>query len=243
MTTRIYQAVELQEGNELCLNEKATHHLLHVLRAKCQDVITIFNGHGGEYQARIIQIKKKQITVLIEKWFAHHAESHTQLILGQCIARQDKMDFVIQKAVELGVNTITPLIAARSNFRDITAKRLQHWHEVAISACEQCGRTSLPNIDKPLDLITWCNNIRTQVDVCFVLTTANAGQMQLEKKNFKKIALLVGSEGGLQKDEIDYAITNGFLPLHLGPRILRTETAAIAAITIMQYNYGDLLSS
>lgn len=240
--TRVYQAIPIELNQQLCLDEKASHHLARVLRAKVGDQLIVFNGQGGEYEAVITQINKKNVLVNIANFILRDAESPINIYLAQGIARGEKMDFVVQKAVELGVKKIIPLITERSNVRltnEREEKRLQHWQAVAISACEQAGRNYIPEILAPIKLTEWLGQV--QADKCFVLSPHVQTKMpNNELSKGASIALLIGPEGGLSENEVDNAIQHNFIPLNLGPRILRTETATIAAITALQYRYGDL---
>lgn len=239
MISRIYQNIPLAINQTVQLEEKASHHLSRVLRVSIGDSITVFNGEGGEYTAIIKQINKKNVVIETIQFIDRDVESNLKIHLAQGIARGEKMDFVIQKAVELGVTHITPLITERcnvhlSNEREV--KRLKHWQSVVISACEQSGRNRLPTIDAPLDFATWINEIKPENG--FVLTPHH--QTQLKATSIPSATLLIGPEGGLSEQEIAKALQHGWQTLHLGPRILRTETATIAAITVLQFQYGDL---
>lgn len=239
MATRIYQPAKLAIG-KLQLEEKASHHLSRVLRAEIGDEITVFNGEGGEYQAVIRAITKKNVEVELLKYSERTVESRAHLILAQGIARGEKMDFVMQKAVELGVNEIYPLITERCNVRldkEREQKRMDHWRAVVISACEQSGRTMIPVVHEPMLLADWVAAI--QADMKFILLP-EAKQKLSEAKTAKNIAILIGPEGGLSEQEINLAVKHQFMPLNLGPRVLRTETAALAALTVIQYAHGDL---
>ena len=239
--TRIFQSVTLTPETTLRLDEKSSHHVARVLRAATGDLLTLFNGEGGEYSAVIKQIEKKHVTVQINQFIPRDTESSLNIHLAQGIARGEKMDFIVQKAVELGVKKITPLISERCNVRldnEREEKRIQHWRSIAISACEQSGRNRIPEIQSPVTLSDWL--LEAKADLCFVLSPHV--QEKLPSSHLSKdasVLLLIGPEGGLSDAEVTAAMQKHFLPLNLGPRVLRTETATIAAITVLQYQFGD----
>lgn len=232
-TSRIYQATTLTEKGSITLDERAFHYLTRVLRATTQDRITLFNGQGGEYEAIITNINKKSANVYLEKFIDRECESALNICLVQGISRGEKMDFTIQKAVELGVKQIIPLFTERCNVKlDLTkrGKRLEHWQSVAISACEQCGRNQIPVVFPIEDFTDWLKKISPE-DIGLVLSpTAKLSLSAVDILSGKKITLLIGPEGGLSHHEIEKVIASGFQAINLGPRILRTETAALAAI-------------
>jgi 16S rRNA (uracil1498-N3)-methyltransferase len=238
--SRIYQPVPLQPQARLRLDEKASHHLARVLRATTGDTLTLFNGEGGEYEAVITHIDKKGVDVEIRSFNTRDAESPVEIILAQGIARGEKMDFIVQKAVELGVTTIIPLITERCNVRlegEREEKRLQHWQSVISSACEQSGRNRLPAITAPLAFKEWLPQV--QADLRFVLSPHVDKKLSEAMSSPASILLLIGPEGGLSDQEVAMAIGQQFLPLNLGPRVLRTETATIAVLSVMQLRFGD----
>jgi 16S rRNA (uracil1498-N3)-methyltransferase len=239
---RIYQATPISTQTTLRLDEKASHHVARVLRSKINDSLTLFNGQGGEYFAKIIKIDKKYVTLDVIEFVEREAESPLELYLAQGVSRGEKMDYTIQKAVELGVKKIIPLLTERSTVKldaERREKRLQHWQAIIIAACEQSGRNTVPEIVLPQALE---NGLRScEADFHFVLTPrASKPLATLSIHDKQRVVLLVGPEGGLTDEEIDYAKMNKFLPLCLGPRILRTETAAVAAITALQCYFGDM---
>lgn len=240
--TRVYQAIPLARALQVQLDEKASHHLARVLRKEVGDKIILFNGEGGEYEAVITAITKKHITVNILGFSDKAVESPVDIYLAQGLARGEKMDFIIQKAVELGVKKIIPLITTRCNVRlneEREEKRLSHWKSVSISAAEQCGRTQLPQIEAPLSFANWLPTAKA--NKCFVLSPHVQPKLPDQPlPPHASILLLIGPEGGLSDEEVKAAIEHQFIPLNLGPRILRTETAPIAAISVLQYCFGDL---
>lgn len=241
--TRIFQNCTLKSNSQLQLDVASSHHLAQVLRAKIGDLVIIFNGEGGEYEAIITHFDKKHVTVKINNFILREAESPLELYLAQGISRGEKMDYTIQKAVELGVKKIFPLLTEHCNVKldeERREKRLRHWSLIITGACEQSGRNRIPEIFLPQILDKFLQTITA--DFKFVLapqTEKKLSQISIQK-NFS-VVLLVGPEGGLSEAEIRLAITHGFLPITLGPRILRTETAAIAAITALQCYAGDMI--
>ncbi|MES2217397.1 MAG: 16S rRNA (uracil(1498)-N(3))-methyltransferase [Pseudomonadota bacterium] len=240
---RIYQQVDLSEGALVTLDDVASHHLARVLRAKIQDPVTVFNGSGGEYASVIETITKKSVTLRINKFNAREAESPLNLYLAQGIARGEKMDYIIQKAVELGVKKIIPLLTERSTVKlaqDRREKRWQHWQSIIISACEQCGRNRLPELAPVQNFRDWVS--AAQADQCFVLAPLSTSKLRdYQVKPSASVILLIGPEGGLSEPEINAALTRQFSALNLGPRILRTETAAVAALSALQCSFGDMV--
>jgi 16S rRNA (uracil1498-N3)-methyltransferase len=239
--TRLYQNIPLAPQTTIQLDAKASHHLARVLRAQVGDALVVFNGAGGEYPAVITHIDKKSVQVKLQDFSAREVESHLQIQLAQGIARGEKMDFIVQKAVELGVARITPLVTVRCNVRlkdERADKRQQHWQAVITSACEQSGRNRLPTLDAVTDFRDWVSNI--QADYKFVLSPHVDKKLALTTiPADSRIVLLIGSEGGLSDEEVAMAIEHGFDPLNLGQRILRTETATIAALAALQARFGD----
>lgn len=240
--SRIYQAVPLSSGQMLRLDEKASHHLARVLRARVGDGVTLFNGMGGEYAAEIKHIDKKGVDVLVQAFVEREVESPIELYLAQGIARGEKMDFIVQKAVELGVTKIFPLSTERSNVRldkDREEKRLQHWQAVAISACEQSGRNRIPAVMPPMSLPDYLGQI--QVSQGFVLSPHVNTPLSISSVPVgQSVAVLIGPEGGLSDAEVVMAQELGYQALQLGSRVLRTETATIAALAILQARFGDM---
>ncbi len=236
---RIYQSGPLAQG--MCeLAEDASHHLARVLRAAVNDEVILFNGEGSEYHAVIRAISKKGVSAEIVKVIERDVESPVKIILAQGIARGEKMDFIIQKAVELGVSEIYPLVTERCNVRldhEREQKRLQHWQAVVISACEQSGRNRLPVLHAPEKISAWIEEV--SADYKFVLSPHVDSKLHDIKKSDSSIAILVGPEGGLSDLEVQAALRQNFSALQLGPRVLRTETAALAAISVLQYQCGD----
>src|SRR3990167_2513687 len=241
MIPRLFQAQLLSPHTIIHLDEKASHHVASVLRAKSGDPLILFNGKGGEYEAIIRHSHKKIVEVEIISFKSIYTESPMDIYLAQGLARGEKMDFIIQKTVELGVRKIIPIITEYSNVKLNAVreeKRLAHWQAIMMSACEQCGRDEIPDILRPVPFKQWIT--QAKADVCYVLSPHEVNTLPIKKLSpGNKMILLIGPEGGLSPHENELAKQHGFLPLHLGPRILRTETAAISAMTIAQFICGD----
>lgn len=237
---RIYIDTPLQCGQTLALNVDITHRILHVLRLKTGDQLILFNNTGGEFQATITAIKKNHGSVIIEKFIEKNLESPLHIHLGQVISRGEKMDYTIQKATELGVTAITPLFSEHCNVQldeKRLAKRLEHWQATAIAASEQCGRCFIPKIFPAQNLSNWIG--QNTSDLRIVLDHCTTNKLKNIATTSNNVALLIGPEGGLSNNEISLAQQNNFIAVQLGPRILRTETAALAAISALQILMGD----
>jgi len=235
---RIFQNRSLQLQACFFLTEEASHHVKHVLRMKKDDLLSVFNGQGGEFKAVITQVNKT-VEVCLQSFENGFAASPLKIILAQAISRGDKMDFTLQKAVELGVHTIIPLITERVNVRldeARQAKRLLHWRKVMESATEQSGRCDLPILSPINEFSPWLETISCDFKV---VLDPHAKKEKKEKIPLKELLLLVGPEGGLSEKEYKEAYEAGFVGWRLGPRILRTETAGMSAIAILQFLGGD----
>lgn len=238
---RIYQAQELKIGHTILLDAFATNHVLKVLRMRLDASLIIFNGKGGEYLAKIALIEQRKVFVVIEKFLPGIQESNLKIHLGQCVSRGEHMDFSLQKAVELGVTTITPIIAAHCEVRLPQSrwhKLYARWEKIIISAGEQCGRSKLPELHQTIDFSSWVTTSHLGVKLIF----HPQGKRSLQDINNQptNVNIIIGPEGGFSAAEIEVAKINGFYVMNLGPRILRTETASIVAITSVQTRWGDL---
>lgn len=236
---RIFVAAKLASKQEIILDTNVSNHLLQVLRLKVNDSLKIFNDSGGEFSAIITTINKHHTTVLIKEFVQCNRESPLKIHLGQGISRGEKMDFTVQKAVELGVNTITPLFTEYCNVKlknERLENRLRHWQKIAISAAEQSERCYVPKVLPVQTLESW---FATTTGLCLILDPRATKKLSDIKEYPSSVTLLVGPEGGLSDKEIILAKQNNFLPVRLGPRILRTETAALAAISVLQTKWGD----
>lgn len=238
---RIHTPAALNSGDTIELDENAFNHAVRVLRLKPGDALILFNGSGGEFEAELVEVQKKRASTLIGQFNNKEYESPLPIILGQCISRGEKMDYTIQKAVELGVSEIVPLFSERCGVKLNQArmeKRLRHWQSVIISACEQCGRNRIPVLHEALTLQQWQQQLDASLKLVLDPTASNS--FSTFTKPETGVALLIGPEGGLTDSEINNAIQHGFTGIRLGPRILRTETAGLAVISTMQHLWGDL---
>lgn len=242
IVARVYQPIPLVVGNTISLDEHASHHVGRVLRAKVNDRVALFNDVGIEVEGVIHAISKKCVTVLITALNPVSVESPLHLHLVQGIARGEKMDVIVQKAVELGVSEITPLITERCNVRlsgERSDKRWAHWQAVAVSAAEQSGRQCVPTIHAPISFAAWLPP--SMAETTFILSPHAAHKLTTPSKGATTaVTVMVGPEGGFSEEEVALAVARGVQPLKLGPRILRTETAPIAALSILQYCLGDM---
>ncbi|WP_206485476.1 16S rRNA (uracil(1498)-N(3))-methyltransferase [Thalassotalea sp. G2M2-11] len=243
---RIYQNQQWQLGETIDLNSDAFGHTVRVLRLSDGDKITLFNGQSfnqqlGEFSAELVNVTKKSAQAKIIDFIAVTNESPVNIHLGQTISRGDRMDFTLQKSVELGVNTITPLFSVRCGVK-LSGERLQkkceQWQKIVISACEQSGRCTVPKVEPAIELTQWLSQDSDALKLN-LHPKAEHSIMSLPKEN-QQIRLLIGPEGGLSDDEIVEASEQGFIDVLLGPRVLRTETAALTAITAIQCRYGDI---
>ncbi len=236
---RIHQAIPLQTGACLQLDDAASRHLLRVLRLKAGDLLTLFDGQGREYQATLLPGSGRCAEVVIGAPLERDAESPLEIILAQGISRGERMDYTLQKAVELGVKRIAPLFTARCNVKltgERLEKRLAHWRGVIVHACEQCGRNRLPALDPPQALDQWQ---APAAGLKLVLDAAAPGALGSLDTPQGAVILTIGPEGGLTAGELRRLQSQGFQPLRLGPRILRTETAGMAALAALQTLWGD----
>ncbi|WP_345880928.1 16S rRNA (uracil(1498)-N(3))-methyltransferase [Shewanella algae] len=238
---RIYHTGPITPGQVLSLDDDASAHVGRVLRMTSGEQISLFNGDGKDYPATIVSAGKKAVDVHVLSAMDNPSESPLVLHLGQVISRGDRMDFTLQKSVELGVNTITPLFSERCGVKlsgDRLEKKLQQWQKIVISACEQSGRSRVPEVRPVMELAAWCAEPTTALKLNLHPRAAH-GINGLELPN-NKVRLLIGPEGGLSEQEIAMTETQAFTEVLLGPRVLRTETAALTAITALQLRFGDL---
>lgn len=237
---RIYTQAILAPGDLIQLEEAASHHLSKVLRMQAGRELIVFNGEGGEFTANIQEVGKKHVSISIAEFTAENRQSPLQLELAIGISRGERFEWVLQKATELGVTKITPLITERTEVKvtgDRQGKMMERWQQIIVSACEQCQRNLLPELSAPASVNDWLNNLTS--DLRFVLHHRDSKTLPTEQKP-QSVALLIGPEGGLSESEIAQAQQKNFNALTLGPRVLRTETAPIAAISLVQYLWGDL---
>lgn len=234
---RFYVDAELALGT-VDLPEATSHYLSRVLRLAVGAQIQLFDGSGDEYLSEITAISKKVVSVELTKQVAGLPDSSLAIHLGQGLSRGERMDWAIQKATELGVTEITPLFTERCEVRlndERAEKRLAHWRQIAISACEQCGRSRLPVIHPPKLVAEWIQAL--QADLKLVLHPVAQPLTAHQPPN--SLAFLIGPEGGLTEAEVAQAADAGFLPARLGPRVLRTETAPVVALSVAQQLWGD----
>lgn len=242
--TRIYTPQSLAAGQEIELEPQASHHLSKVLRVKVGEQLQLFNGDGNEWLATITAIGKKSVKLLLHDHDENSCESSLRTHLAICVSKGDRMDFVLQKATELGVTEITPLLSQRTGVK-LNAERWQkkqlHWQQICISACEQSGRAQLPKLNPVQTLTQWLASDEPAHDTDLKLilhphqeTSATA------EESVNSVTLLIGPEGGFSEEEIQTARKHHFRPWQLGRRILRTETAPLVALSILQFRWGDL---
>jgi 16S rRNA (uracil1498-N3)-methyltransferase len=238
---RIYTRENLDVGTSIDLDEGAARHLTSVLRMAVGQALILFNGRGGEYSAELTHAKKGKASASVTGFTNSNRESPLQLHLAIGISRGERMDWIVQKATELGISQITPLFTSRCEVKlsgERLEKRLKHWQQIAISACEQSQRNTVPTIVPALNFEDWLPSCNQRLKlVLHHRTEKRLGEMANADNS---IALLVGPEGGLSEVEIDHAMAASFQPLALGPRVLRTETAPLAAISIIQSVWGDM---
>jgi 16S rRNA (uracil1498-N3)-methyltransferase len=238
---RIYHPESLEVNSEVFLDEDAANHVGRVLRMTVGQQIELFDGSNLTFNAEITQADKKRVKVRVLASQADDRESPLHLHLGQVMSRGEKMEFTIQKSIELGVNVITPLFSERCGVKldaERLAKKIQQWQKIAIAACEQCGRNRVPEIREPMTLQAWC----AEADEGLKLNLHPRASQSINTlpQPVERVRLLIGPEGGLSADEIAMTAQQGFTDILLGPRVLRTETTALTAITALQVRFGDL---
>lgn len=235
LMNRFFIAEDFEINQSYPLPDAVFHHWGRVLRANIGDQAIVFNGKNGEYLAELIAIDKKSAHINILSFNPIQRHLPTQVILGQVMSKGDRMDYAIQKATELGVHQIQLLTSERCEMRlkyDRDQKKIEHWQAVAISACEQCGLNIVPQILAPMPVQDWVHQVQAEQKLVLALSE---GQVQFQSPLPARIALLVGAEGGLSKAEIDAAVQAGFQKWTIGERVLRTETAPVAALAVLNY--------
>ncbi|MFP5384077.1 MAG: 16S rRNA (uracil(1498)-N(3))-methyltransferase [Gammaproteobacteria bacterium] len=238
MATRVFEPQELATEAEVSLGERNQQHLVRVLRMTPGDTFVIFNGDGAEYGAQLVSTGKREAIARIGAWRKPAVESPLTTHLGQVLSKGDRMEYAIQKAVELGVTTITLLTSTRCEIRldnERQDKKLHHLQNVAIHAAEQSGRVHVPALRGPMPLADWV----AEVDAKLKLVLHPGAGTSALPANCTTAALLVGPEGGLTEEEVGTAARWGFSPATIGPRVLRTETAPAVALAVLQSRYGD----
>ena len=229
----------LAAGCAIPLPKDAAHHALKVLHLRCGDALTLFDGTGGEYPAHVIEAGRT-LRVLTGERLERECEPPLPVVLVQALPGSDKMDWVVQKAVELGVTTIQPVQSRRSVVRlsgERAEKRVTHWRQVAISACEQSGRNRLPEIREILDLAHYL--AEPSADNKMILSPRGGTKLAALPRPAHGATILIGPEGGFEEEEERMACMTGFRPVALGPRVLRTETAGLAALAAIMTLWGD----
>lgn len=236
---RLFVDAALSVGADTELNDAQSRYLGSVLRMQLGRELIIFNGRGGEYKATLAELSKRSARVNIVSFEDIERESPLQIHLGIGLSRGDKFDFVVQKATELGVNFITPLFTTRSEVKlkgERLEKKISHWQQIAYSASEQCQRNLPTRINPPVNYGDWLSSVNA--DLKLVLHHRSDTRLNEHLKP-ASIALVIGPEGGLSEEEIEQALVQKFNALTLGPRIFRTETAPMVALSLLQYQWGD----
>jgi 16S rRNA (uracil1498-N3)-methyltransferase len=246
---RVYLDQALQSGAELALEKAAAHYLVSVLRLRTNDALTVFNGRGGEYRATLQSATNKQACITVGSHSVGVAPSPVQITLAIGLSRGERMDWVIQKAVELGVNEIIPLFTERCEVKlkgERALKKRGHWQQIAISACEQSQRNDVPTIKPPQPLSEFLASVATPGNANISLILDPRAEQSLSSTllsrsaSAKTLVLLSGPEGGFSDGEVELAQQKGVISVGLGPRVLRTETAPLAALSIVQALLGDM---
>jgi 16S rRNA (uracil1498-N3)-methyltransferase len=220
------------------LPEAQAHYIGRVLRMAEGDAVQLFDGSGHEFRGALLEVGKKRVRVQLDETFAGQTESPLRIHLGQGLSRGERMDWAIQKATELGVTEITPIVSERCEVRlkdERAEKRQAHWQQIAVSACEQCGRSVVPVIHPPMPLAQWLKS--SDAELKLVLHPVAEPLISHSKPG--SLAFLIGPEGGLNDAEVDQAQDAGFHAARLGPRVLRTETAPVVALSVAQQLWGD----
>lgn len=232
---RFYIDADLTIDVSLELTETVFHHWVKVLRAQVGESATLFNGQGGEYDVTLTEVDKKSATVSVNAFNPANRTPKFQALLGQVMSKGDRMDYAIQKAVELGVSEIQLLTSDRCEMRlkyDRDQKKLDHWQGIAIAACEQCGLNIVPKILAPITLEKWLD---TELPNTKLVLAPNKDETDVLAEATLDLVLLIGPEGGLSEAEISTANQKGFLNWCIGERVLRTETAPVVALSILNY--------
>lgn len=242
---RFFYPGNLGSGSEVRLTQEAAHHAARVLRLAVGEPVVVFNGHGGEFEARITRIDRSEVAIKTGAHLTADREAPLELVLAQGLSSGERMDFTLQKAVELGVSAIQPLVTERSVVRlsaERAARRTEHWQKLLIAACEQCGRNVVPRVDPPERYPDWLAGLTTACapdELRLLLSPQAETSFRSLDRAPRRILLLAGPEGGLSPAEAGVAQTRGFVAVRLGPRVLRTETAGLAALAAIQARWGD----
>ncbi|MHA3096707.1 16S rRNA (uracil(1498)-N(3))-methyltransferase [Acinetobacter brisouii] len=235
MSNRFFIEASLTVGQSIELTEVVFHHWVRVLRAKLNDQAILFNGQGGEYLVELTEINKKNASIQVLSFEPANRTPNFQVVLGQVMSKGDRMDYAIQKATELGVHKIQLLTSERCEMRlkyDRDQKKIDHWQAIAIAACEQCGLNIVPEVLAPISLQEWFSH---SLPTTKLVLAPDTDAFDIAKQAKPDLALLIGPEGGLSQDEIAQANAAGFKNWCIGERVLRTETAPVVALAILNY--------
>lgn len=239
--SRLYLSQPISAHCEILADDAVAHYARDVLRLRKGDAVLLFDGRGGEYEGAVLEAHRHGLKLAVGAWRERNSESTLRTELGLGISRGERMDYAVQKAVELGVSRITPLRTEHTVVKLSDERREQrrlHWQKIAVSACEQSGRCRVPEVAEPTSLEAW---LQAQSGLrLFCDPRADQGLAQLAAPGDSRVCLLAGPEGGFSSAERRLAQDSGFLPVRLGPRVLRTETAALAILAAAQLLWGDL---
>ncbi|MBE9395815.1 16S rRNA (uracil(1498)-N(3))-methyltransferase [Pontibacterium sp. N1Y112] len=236
---RFYDPQSLQLDQLVELNDSVVQHVCRALRMRVGDELILFNGDGLEYKAQLETVEKRRASARIIQQDDRCIESPLDIRIGQSLSRGERMDYAVQKATEMGMQQMFPLFSERCEVKlstDRQDKRIRHWQQVAISACEQSGRCKVPTISAPQTLEQWIKQEDAELKLVLHHHTATP---LAEMDTPESIALLIGPEGGFTEQEVELARDHGFQPVAFGPRVMRTETAPVAALALLQYLWGD----
>jgi len=245
-TSRLFSPLQLRANTVLSFGSEQARYVGRVLRLRSGDALTVFDGSGGEYPATIGTITKQELNLSVGERISRSAESPLRIRLVQGVSRGERMDIVVQKATELGVQRISPVLTDFSVVKlepDRAAKRRDHWQKIAQSACEQCRRNIVPAIDAPQSLLEWFGDNAGSDKPQLMLRADARDSMPAIDMPGSDLTILIGPEGGFSDAEYERATVAGLKAVRLGPRIMRTETAALAAISIAQATWGDYRAS
>lgn len=239
--SRIYWPQPLAAGSSVCLQDAAFRHAVRVLRMRVGDSLTLFNGDGGEYPAKLTQIDRNEAQAAVGERHEPGTESALQSTLLQAVGKGERMDWALQKATELGVSAIQPITTARCNVKldaERWAKKQAHWQGVLIAACEQSGRVLVPQLHPVIKIEDALSACEAELRLVLALQSGQA-PLETAATDTASVALLVGPEGGLNEAELDRSESAGFQRWQIGPRTLRTETAPMVALALLQQRLGD----
>lgn len=240
---RIYHPDSLTLDEEITLSDDAFQHSVKVLRMPVDAELCLFNGDGNDYRAKLTAVSKRSAQARVYTASANHSESSLQVHLGQVISRGDRMDFALQKSVELGVSAITPLFSERCGVKlngERLQKKLQQWQKVVISACEQSGRSIVPTVHEAVNLTDFVRDSYEGLKLTLDPEAEVPLKQLANEQPMTDCRIIIGPEGGFTDEEVVQAAAENYKPIRLGPRILRTETAALTALSVLQYELGDL---